>query len=97
MKTIEEKNLMCYFFLYEEKNNLLRKKINVPTSELNFHEDWNKLINVCRKFDNLNIDSEEYVEICDEVDHLVTCYEIKNVFEGIVVGISWYYENNRNN
>ena len=91
--TNEEKNLICFYFLQSEKNNLLRKKNIPPSSELTFNTDWNKLIDVCRKFDDLNLDVTEYVKFCDEIDHLVACYEIEPVFEEIVKAIIWYNEN----
>ena len=71
--------------------------------DLKYHKDWNYLIYAIKKWDCLNENpipiainitlkkvEKQYVELCDELDHLVTLYEQEPVFEHFVKCIQWY-------
>lgn len=71
--------------------------------DLKYHKDWNYLMNACRKWDKLNEHpipiaanislkkvEEEYVALCEELDHFVTLYEIMPAFKHLVDCIRWY-------
>jgi hypothetical protein len=61
--------------------------------ELRFHRDWNWLMRVLHKWDTLPHMGDEYEELCDELDRLITYYEIDIVYPHIVRCIEWYNEN----
>ena len=67
----------------------------IRTDECNFHEDWNLLMRACKKFDCLNetepdLYNDEYVELCEMLDHYVTLYDILPVFQWLNECIEWY-------
>ena len=71
-------------------------KIYFPDgSDMKFHTDWNWLMLACQKWDllstvNRDVDCKRYVELCEQLDHFVTLYDIKPVFDQLVTNIKWY-------
>jgi hypothetical protein len=78
-----------------EDTNEVERRIGTP-QDLIFHDDWNWLMLACKKWDTLEMDhktfksSESYEGLCDELDHLVGCYEILPVFSYLVKCVKWY-------
>lgn len=67
-----------------------------------FNKSWNFLIPVCKKIDCLlennlisNDNYEKYVQLCDELDHYVTLYELEPVYKQVVKIIKWYNKVNK--
>ena len=60
--------------------------------DLDFDSEWNWLMPVCKKFDELDLADEDYIKHCDNIDHCVTLYEIEPVYEAVVRAILWYNE-----
>ncbi len=59
----------------------------------NYHWDWNSLMDVCHKWDNLKVPEchePAYVDICDWLDNAVSTYEINNAYNQLVNAIEWY-------
>ena len=64
----------------------------------NFSMDW--LYPACKKWDELNIIvvrkrqvksiQLDYIDLSNELDHLVACYEIEPVFQHLVKCVEWY-------
>lgn len=72
---------------------------DITSSQLhNYHEDWNKLIPLCRKFDTLSFDhksiniNEEYLELSKILDNRIIVYEIMPVYMQLVDCVKWYYK-----
>ena len=94
----------------DEKNNFLISQFNGWTYKSvdefikdkssyelhNYQEDWNKLIPVCRKFDQLYSDNwsiktnEEYVELSNKLDYSSTLYEILPLYKQLLDCIKWF-------
>lgn len=77
--------------------------------DLPYDKDWNFLMGACKKWDCLNESpipiainkslkqvEKEYVELCDELDHLVALYDRQPVFEHLVKCLQWYNHVTRN-
>lgn len=64
----------------------------------NYGEDWNWLIPVCSKFNDLWVEDEnnkklfghEYMQLCDDLDAYVITYDIKNVYKQLIKNIKYY-------
>lgn len=55
--------------------------------------NWNNIMEVCRKWDNLKdpiCDCNYYIELCDKLDDVVTLYEKEGVFLQLVKNIKAY-------
>jgi hypothetical protein len=70
---------------------------------LQFHKSWDWLMRACYVFDNIfDSDSDsktiddlqiypiEYSQHCDNIDHLVGCYELEPVYNALIEAIKWY-------
>ena len=70
------------------------------------HRDWNQLIEAIKKFDCIFEGNEDmyktikglkllgnYTDLCNQMDDLVTLYNIKPIFEHLVNCINWYNKN----
>ena len=69
--------------------------IKVNQKYLYFNISWDWIIPVCEKWDNLDEYiiigyNEDYIDLCDELDHFVTLYNIDMVYEHIIKCIKWY-------
>lgn len=68
-----------------------------------YHCDWNMLIPVCYKWDELKIffgtkDEKKYIELCDSLDDKMICYEIEPVLLQLIECVKWYnFIRTRNN
>ncbi len=60
-----------------------------------YHRSWSNLMPVLNKLDNISvknmgyINHERYVSFCEEIDHLVTFYEIQPVYMVVIQFIEW--------
>ncbi len=88
---------------FKRLNNGYRQGSWENFSELEFHKSWDWLMRACYVFDNIfnsDVDSKtiddiqiypkEYCEHCDNLDHLVGCYEIEPVYNALIEAIKWY-------
>ena len=95
-QTIENNFLISVFNDWLYKNVEEFKKDRYSTELHNYHEDWNKIIPVCRKFDMLYSDSwtikqnEEYVELSNKLDAAATLYEVLPLYNQLVECVKWY-------
>ena len=95
--TIDDKNKLIAEF-EDPKVNFDTNKQGVlhvgitHIKELRYHSSWSWLMPVCKKFDELDLVDEDYVNHCDMIDHCVTQYEIEPVYEAVVQAILWYNE-----
>ena len=95
--TIDDKNKLIAEF-EDPKVNFDTNKQGVlhvgitHIKELRYHSSWSWLMPVCKKFDELDILDEDYINHCDNIDHCVTLYDIEAVYEAVVQAILWYNE-----
>lgn len=60
-------------------------------SNMLFHKSWDWLIPAIQKFDSLPLYSNlEYIDHCEKIDSIVTCYEVLPAFYALVEAIKWY-------
>jgi hypothetical protein len=74
----------------------------IRVNKLDFHSSWDSLMFACKKWDELDVNiykrpnlkqlkiNNEYIELCERLDHFVTLYEILPVWEQLVENIEWY-------
>lgn len=101
--TIDDKNKLIAEF-EDPKVNFDTNKQGVlhvgitHIKELRYHSSWSLLMPVCKKFDELDLGGEDYIDQiiyinhCDKIDHCVTQYNIELVYEAVVRAILWYNE-----
>lgn len=64
--------------------------------DLNFHSSWDALIPIVKKFDRIYeqepdlIETYHYTVYCDNIDEVVTQYEIEPAFFALGKAIEWY-------
>lgn len=65
-----------------------------------FQTSWDWLMPVCLKWDSLSLNQfneqtrPKYLQLCDDLDHFVSCYEIEPAYRQLVKNIRWYTTNN---
>lgn len=59
-------------------------------SAMKYHSSWDWLMRACKKWDSLNIKNKKYVDLCENLDHLVTLYDIEEPFKHFVKCVKWY-------
>lgn len=58
---------------------------------LHFHESWDWLIPVCRKFKDLDLPSSKYHQYVEAIDSsIIDEYDINQAFETVVAAIEWF-------
>lgn len=63
-----------------------------------YRKSWDRLIPVCRKFKDLDIDNTLYASHMNEIDsQIIDEYDIKAAHAALVEGIKWYYNQIKNN
>lgn len=78
----------------QKKEKHLRSGLDFK--DLKYHSSWDWLMPACKKWDDLDVFKYgestmfRYSEMCDELDHLVSCYEIIPAFECLVKCIQWH-------
>lgn len=65
------------------------------TNDLQYHNDWNWFMGACNKWDTLPefksaLASQLYVIHCEELDNLVTCYQLEPAYHKLIACIDWY-------
>jgi hypothetical protein len=88
---------------FKRLNNGYRQGSWENFDELEFHKSWDWLMRACYVFDNIfDSDSDsktiddlqiypiEYSQHCDNIDHLVGCYELEPVYNALIEAIKWY-------
>jgi hypothetical protein len=84
-----------------EGGDSVNSPCNLKDGFLYYHNSWDWIMTVCRKWDNLcheecfDIQNSltnhtVYVELSCKLDDTVTCYQIEPVFEQLVINIEWY-------
>lgn len=70
----------------------------VAEDKLQFHQDWNILMEAAGKFDDIYKKHKwdvsvrsKYNDLCDDIDRAVSRYKIGKAFEHLVKAINWYY------
>jgi len=70
---------------------------------LNYNLSWDCLIPVCAKWDSIpfeefsDLERKRYLQLCDDLDNSVSCYEITYAYDQLVKNIKWYNEKNQKN
>lgn len=96
--TIDDKNKLIAEFEGAQvnfgynKQSVLHLGVHINVKELGYNASWNWLMPACKKFDSLDLVDENYVKHCDNIDFLVSQYEIEPVYEALVQAILWYNE-----
>lgn len=63
--------------------------------EGNFSTSWDWLMPACKKWDDLKFikgKQREQSELCDLLDHYVSCYEILPAYQQLVKNIRWHQQ-----
>jgi hypothetical protein len=74
----------------------LKCKFRGYPNQIKFHSSWDWLMPALKKWDDLPLDDfdldsmQEYMNLCDKLDHLVSCYEIIPAYTHFVKCIKWY-------
>lgn len=85
--------LITHISIGDPKKGIRTKLLVYEDSQLLFHSSWDWLMSACKKWDNIdNIYCEytDYVKLCNDLDNLVSLYEIQPVFDHLVECIKWY-------
>lgn len=82
-KRIAANKDLAWFMGEKAHNNDMFYLLSTP------HE-WNDLIKIIKKFDDLDLGCPYYIEACDRVDNAVTTYDINKAYEEICKAIKWY-------
>jgi hypothetical protein len=67
------------------------------THLLEFHISWDWLIPVCQKWDQIEyneldlVDYEMFNSLSDELDDVITLYDINEVYNQLVKNLNWYH------
>jgi len=66
-----------------------------------FKLDWNILISVSQKFDNLSTNMlfnkdqiEDYLRLCDRNDDVIKLYDYNSFLKSLIISVNWYNNNN---
>lgn len=80
----------------------INKLNNREIIDLRYHTSFDKLIPVCRKFDNLDIRNfsaehlTTYQQLCDALDDAAALYKIEPLHDALAKCIEWYSMNTIN-
>ena len=77
---------------YNEESKEYLHKTTYAHSVMGYTTDWNLLMEALYKFDNIDDPKlpARYCELCDNIDHTVTLYNINDVVSALCEGIEWY-------
>jgi hypothetical protein len=64
-------------------------------ADFKYHSSWDWLMPAISKWDHLSplYSNDKYCDLCDELDRVVTNYDIVPTFEFFVICIQWYNQN----
>lgn len=90
-------NALLAKFEYPDAAELDRKIAQGAAHSMHYHDDWEHLMPVCKKFDTLweseeirGDANEKYTALCDALDARVTLYEPRKIFDHLVNCVEWY-------